>query len=58
MSNRREIEPSLDYFELRRRHEEYKNSQKPKNGVEPEPAEAPIVAVESEAGAGEEGLDA
>ena len=26
MSNRRDIEPSLDYFELRRRHEEYKNS--------------------------------
>ena len=31
MSNKREIEPSLDYFELRRRHEEYKNSQRQKD---------------------------
>ena len=28
MSNKRDIEPSLDFFELRRRHEEYKNSQR------------------------------
>ena len=54
MSNRREIEPSLDYFELRRRHEEYKNSQKPKDGAEPEPValaepamtEAPVMVAE------------
>ena len=35
MSNKRDIEPSLDYFELRRRHEEYKNSQRQ---VKPQPA--------------------
>jgi hypothetical protein len=34
MSNKREIEPSLDYFELRRRHEEYKNSQRQKDAPE------------------------
>ena len=28
MSNKRDMEPSLDFFELRRRHEEYKNSQR------------------------------
>ena len=28
MSKNRDMEPSLDYFELRRRHEEYKNSQR------------------------------
>ena len=32
MSNRRDIEPSLDYFELKRRHEEYKNSQRQTTG--------------------------
>ena len=37
MSNKREIEPSLDFYELRRRHEEYKNSQKQK--AQPEAAE-------------------
>ena len=31
MSNKREIEPSLDYFELRRRHEEYKSNQRQKD---------------------------
>ncbi len=39
MSNNWENEPSLDYFELRRRHEEYKNSQR-KAQEQPE-AEAP-----------------
>ena len=40
MSNKREIEPSLDYFELRRRHEEYKNSQRQKDA--PEAPSAPL----------------
>ena len=40
MSNKREIEPSLDYFELRRRHEEYKNSQRQKDA--PEASSAPL----------------
>ena len=45
MSNKREIEPSLDYFELRRRHEEYKNSQRQKDGPEAsDAAEAPEAA--------------
>ena len=42
MSNKRDMEPSLDYFELRRRHEEFKNSQRqtaPK--AQPEASEAP-----------------
>ena len=43
MSNKWENEPSLDYFELRRRHEEYKNSQrlaKEPSQPEAEPAHA------------------
>ena len=28
MSNRQDNNPSLDYFELRRRHEEYKNRER------------------------------
>ena len=51
MSNKREIEPSLDYFELRRRHEEYKNNQKQKEAPEaPESAgEAPVENARPEA---------
>ena len=43
MSNRRDIEPSLDYFELRRKHEEYKNSQRQKSA--PEVEAAPVAEV-------------
>ena len=38
MSNKRDIEPSLDFFELRRRHEEYKNSQQKARPAAAKPA--------------------
>ena len=48
MSNKRDMEPSLDFYELRRRHEEFKNSQRqaqaqPKE-AEPVEAEAAVEA--------------
>ena len=46
MSNRRDMEPTLDFYELRRRHEEYKNSQRQARGETDEPVEdeQPVVA--------------
>ena len=41
MSNLKDNSPSLDYFELRRRHEEYKNSTKQAQQREVKAAKAP-----------------
>ena len=50
MSNRRDMEPTLDFYELRRRHEEYKNSQRQARGETDEPVEdEQPVAAEPEA---------
>ncbi len=44
MSNRQDIEPSLDFYELRRRHEAYKNSKR-QTRIEPD-ADAPVESSE------------
>ena len=43
MSNKRDMEPSLDFYELRRRHEEFKNSQRQAQ-ARPKEAEAAVEA--------------
>ena len=49
MSNKRDMEPSLDFYELRRRHEEFKNSQRQAKAQpkEAEPVEAEAVVDEA-----------
>ena len=46
MSNRQDNSPSLDYFELRRRHEEYKNRErlasKERQAKPAQPAQPPV----------------
>ena len=45
MSNRQDNNPSLDYFELRRRHEAYKNRERQadrEKGAEERPQKPPV----------------